>query len=143
MLAYDDVTEKHNKMLQNHEINVFDDFIRSLLKYEILFINKIVFSAIMRFKRAHHRQTSSKKWFRNWWKQDYFHKIRTKSLSIIRFEVDVEKAVVEWFVKYKNILKILNIRKRRNIINFGEIDFRSKYMKKQKIIVLIEIKKHY
>ncbi len=44
--------EKHNKMLQNHKINALDDFIRSLLKHEILFINEIVFSAIMRLKRA-------------------------------------------------------------------------------------------
>ncbi len=43
-------------------------------------------------------------------------------------------------MKYKNILRILNIRKRRNIMNFDEIDFRSKCMKKQKIIVFIEIK---
>jgi Na+/H+ antiporter NhaB len=53
--------EEQNKMLQNHKKNVFDNFIRSLLKHEILFINEIVFSAIMRLKRAHHFKTSSKK----------------------------------------------------------------------------------
>ncbi len=37
----------------------------------------------------------------------------------------------------------MNIRKKRNIINFDESDFRSKCMKKQEIIVFIEIKKHY
>ncbi len=37
----------------------------------------------------------------------------------------------------------MNIRKRRNIINFDESDFRSKCMKKQEIIVSIEIKEHY
>ncbi len=37
----------------------------------------------------------------------------------------------------------MNIRKRRNIFNFDENDFRSKCMKKQEIIVFIEIKKHY
>jgi hypothetical protein len=31
--------EEHNKILQNHEINVLDDFIRSLLKHEILSIS--------------------------------------------------------------------------------------------------------
>jgi uncharacterized protein YcbK (DUF882 family) len=36
----------NNKMLQNHEINALDDFIRSLLKHEILSISQIVFSAI-------------------------------------------------------------------------------------------------
>ncbi len=37
----------------------------------------------------------------------------------------------------------MNIRKKRNIMNFDEIDFRSECMKKQKIIVFIKIKKHY
>ncbi len=46
-------------------------------------------------------------------------------------------------MKCKNILRISNIRKKRNIMNFDEIDFRSKCMKKQKIIIFIEIKKHY
>jgi uncharacterized protein YcbK (DUF882 family) len=45
--------EKHNKMLQNHEINAFDDFIRSLLKDEILSISQILFNAIVDLKRAH------------------------------------------------------------------------------------------
>jgi hypothetical protein len=53
--------EKQNKMLQNHEKNVFDDFIRSLLKHEILSINEIIFSVIMRLKRVYHLETSSKK----------------------------------------------------------------------------------
>ncbi len=46
-------------------------------------------------------------------------------------------------MRYKNILKVLNIRRRRNIINFDEIDFRSECMKKQEIIVSIEIREHY
>jgi hypothetical protein len=53
--------EEQNKMLQNHEKNAFNDFIRSLLKHEILFINEIVFNVIMRLKQAHHLETSSKK----------------------------------------------------------------------------------
>jgi hypothetical protein len=53
--------EEQNKMLQNHEKNAFDDFIRSLLKHEILSTNEIVFSAIVRLKRAHHLETSSKR----------------------------------------------------------------------------------
>jgi hypothetical protein len=102
--------KRHNKMLQNHEINTFDDFIRSYLKHEILFINEIIFSVIMRLKRTHRLKTSSKKWFRDWWKKDHLHKIETKSLSIIRFEVDHEEAIIEWSLKYKNTLRILNIR---------------------------------
>jgi uncharacterized protein YcbK (DUF882 family) len=44
--------EEHNKILQNHEINALDDFIRSLLRHEILSISQIVFSAIVDLKRA-------------------------------------------------------------------------------------------
>jgi uncharacterized protein YcbK (DUF882 family) len=50
--------QEQNKMLQNHEKNALDDFIRLLLKHEILSINEIVFSAIVRLKRAHHLETS-------------------------------------------------------------------------------------
>jgi uncharacterized protein YcbK (DUF882 family) len=57
----DEKNEEHNKMLQKHEINALDDYIRSLLKHEILSTNEIVFSAIMRLKRAHRRSASSKK----------------------------------------------------------------------------------
>jgi hypothetical protein len=57
----DQKNESHNKILQNHEINALDDFIRSLLKHSILFTCVIVFSAIVSLKRAHHRSTSSKR----------------------------------------------------------------------------------
>ncbi len=57
----DQKNESQNKILQNHEINAFDDFIRSLLKHEILSTSEIVFSAIMRLKRAYRRSASSKK----------------------------------------------------------------------------------
>ncbi len=57
----DQKNEDQNKILQNHEINVFDDFIRSLLKHEILSTSEIVFSAIVRLKRAYRRSTSSKR----------------------------------------------------------------------------------
>jgi uncharacterized protein YcbK (DUF882 family) len=57
----DQKNEDQNKILQNHEINALDDFIRSLLKHEILFTNEIVFNVIMRLKRVYRRSTSSKK----------------------------------------------------------------------------------
>jgi hypothetical protein len=57
----DEKNEEHNKMLQKHEINAFDDYIRSLLKYEILSTSEIVFSAIVELKRAHRRSASSKR----------------------------------------------------------------------------------
>jgi uncharacterized protein YcbK (DUF882 family) len=57
----DQKNESQNKILQNHEINALDDFIRSLLKHEILSTSEIVFSAIMRLKRAYRRSASSKR----------------------------------------------------------------------------------
>ncbi len=51
----------HNKILQDHEINALDDYIRSLLKNEIVLTNEIFFSAIVSLKRAHHCETSSKR----------------------------------------------------------------------------------
>jgi hypothetical protein len=60
----------------------------------------------MRLKRVYRHSASSKRWFRNWWKQDHFYKIRTKLLLIIRFEVDHEEIVIDWFLKDKNILRI-------------------------------------
>jgi uncharacterized protein YcbK (DUF882 family) len=53
--------EEQNKMLQDHEINALDDFIRSLLKHEILSISQIVFSAIVDLKRAHRLKALSKR----------------------------------------------------------------------------------
>jgi uncharacterized protein YcbK (DUF882 family) len=57
----DEKNKKRNKMLQNHEINALDDFIRSLLKHEILSINEIVFSVIVRLKQAHRLKAPSKR----------------------------------------------------------------------------------
>ncbi len=49
----------------------------------------------------------------------------------------------ERLYRNKNTLRALNVRNRRNIINFDESDFRSRCLKKQEIIVPIEIRKHY
>ncbi len=48
-------------MLQNYEKNAFYNFIRSLLKHEILFIKEIVFSVIIRLKRVSRRLTTLQK----------------------------------------------------------------------------------
>jgi uncharacterized protein YcbK (DUF882 family) len=57
----DQKNENQNKILQNHEINAFEDFIRSLLKHEILSTSEIVFSVIVRLKRVYRRSASSKR----------------------------------------------------------------------------------
>jgi hypothetical protein len=51
----------HNKILQDHEINALDDFIRSLLRHGILSTSQIVFSAIVGLKRAHRLKAPSKR----------------------------------------------------------------------------------
>jgi uncharacterized protein YcbK (DUF882 family) len=57
----DTKNEEQNKVLQDHEKNALDDFIRSLLRHEILSISQIVFSVIVSLKRAHRLKTSSKR----------------------------------------------------------------------------------
>jgi hypothetical protein len=54
-------------------------------------------------KRAHRRSASSKRWFQDWWKQDHLHKIKTKFLSIIRFEVNHEETVIDCFWSIKTL----------------------------------------
>ncbi len=53
--------ESQNKVLQDHEKNALDDFIRSLLQHEISSTSEVVFSVIMRLKRSHRLKTSSKR----------------------------------------------------------------------------------
>jgi hypothetical protein len=62
---------------------------------------------------------------------------------MIWFEAVHEDTVIEWFLNYKNVLKTLNIRSRRNVVNFDESDFRTECMKRQELLVSIEIRKHY
>jgi hypothetical protein len=50
-----------NKVLQEHEINALDNYIRSLLKHGILPTSGIVFSAIVGLKRAYRRPAPSKR----------------------------------------------------------------------------------
>ena len=51
--------------------------------------------------------------------------------------------MTKWFDDYKYALKTLNIRKRRNILNFDEAGFRIGCMKKHEILVPLDIKHHY
>ena len=71
------------------------------------------------------------------------HKIKTKPLSMIRFEAAQESDVTRWFADYRHALKTLNIRKRRNILNFDEAGFRIGCMRGQEILVPMEIKQFY
>ena len=140
--------EKHggqNQILKDHEIKAIDCFIRSLLTHGIPPTHQIIFNAIVSLKRAHDPTDvgPSRRWFRGWWKRSNLHKIKTKPLPMIRFEAAQESDVTKWFVDYKHALKTLNIRKRRNILNFDEAGFRIGCMKRHKILVPLDIKHHY
>ena len=62
---------------------------------------------------------------------------------MIRFEAAQEADVTRWFADYRHELKTLNIRKRRNILNFDEAGFRIGCMRGQEILVPMEIKQFY
>ena len=62
---------------------------------------------------------------------------------MIRFEAAQESDVTRWFADYRRALKTLNIRKRRNILNFDEAGFRIGCMRGQEILVPMEIKQFY
>jgi hypothetical protein len=135
--------EGHNRILSNQKEMTIENYIRSLLIHEISSTHQVVFDAIKSLKRTRGFTCSIRRWFRAWWKRSNLHKIKTKSLSTIRFEAARESNVVRWFVDYKKILKTLNIRKRRNILNFDEAEFRIECMKKHEILISSDIKEHY
>ena len=60
-----------------------------------------------------------------------------------RFGAATIAEINDWFDKYKNVLKALNIRKRSNIINFDESGFRIGCTRGQEIIVPRDIKRFY
>ena len=135
----------HNKILEAHQVRAVDHFIRSLLAHGIQPTHEVVFNAILSLKRAHNPTDKgpTKRWFRRWWQSNGFHKIKTKPLAIVRFSAAQEPDVKNWFRDYVVALKTLNVRKRRNIINFDEAGFRLGCMKGHEIIVPLDIKQHY
>ena len=53
------------------------------------------------------------------------------------------KDVEAWFADYRVVLRELNIKNKRNIINFDEAAFRVGYMKGHEILVPTDVKEHY
>ena len=100
----------------------------------------IAFNAIISLRKAHKLKALSRRWFRSWWKRSNLHKIKTKLLPMVRFEAAEESGVIKWFNSYKEVLRELKIRRRRNILNFDEAAFRIGCMNGQEIYVPMEIK---
>ena len=62
---------------------------------------------------------------------------------MIRYKAAQESDVMEWFERYREVLKELKIPKSRNILNFDEAGFWVGCMRGQEIIVPEEIKQFY
>ena len=132
-----------NQILKEHEARALDGFIKSLLIHGIPPTHHMAFNAIVSLRKAHKLKAPSRRWFRSWWKRSNLHKIKTKPLPMIRFEAAEESDVIKWFDGYKEVLRELKIRRRRNILNFDEAGFRIGCMKGQEIYVPMEIKQFY
>jgi hypothetical protein len=103
----------------------------------------LILEAISFLKSAQRSDASSRRWFRDWWKKNELHKIKIKSLAIIRYFAAQESDVRQWFVYYRNILQELNIIRFRNVWNFDEDNFRVSYMQKEDILMFKNISDFY
>ena len=86
-----------NQILREHEARSISGFIKSLLMHRILPTHQMILKAIVSLKKAHNllEVGPSRRWFRSWWKCNKFHKIKTKPLAMIRYEVAQESDVIE------------------------------------------------
>ncbi len=71
-----------------------------------------------------------------------FDMMKTKPLAMERYETATEMQIRNWFVDYQNIMREMKIRP-ENLINFDETGFRVECMKRQKVLVFIEMKELY
>lgn len=135
----------HNKILNDHQIEAIHNFIRRLLTFSIPPTKPLIFNAIrnLKLKENSDFRGPSKRWFQTWWKTNGLHTIKTKPLAVIRYTAGDAKEVKEWFRGYRAALKDLNIRKRQNIINFDEQGIRIGCMKRQDVIVPVDVAEFY
>ena len=131
----------HNKILEDYQVNVIVQFIRSLLTYNLQPSHGVVFSAIIALKHAQDpsKKPPTERWFRLWWKSQKLHKITTKPIPVVRYAAAEEKDIKTWFVEYKQALKSLGIKNRKNVINFDEAGFRVECMRGQEVIVPLDV----
>ena len=137
--------EESNKILKQHQIATFHKFIRLLLTYSMPFIKSLIFNVIRNLKLKKNKtfQGSSKRWFQTWWKKNNLHTIKIKSLTTVWYTAKNAQQIENWFKKYCAMLKELKITKKRNIINFDEQGVRIGCMKRQKILVLLNVAEFY
>lgn len=130
-----------NKILDEDQVGAVHKFIRSLLAYGIQPTHDVVYNAIVNLKRVQdpEKKSPTQRWFRGWWKTSNLHKIKTKPLAFVRFTAAQEKDVKTWFVDYRNVLKELEIKSKKDIINFDEAGFRVGCMKGRDIIVPADV----
>lgn len=126
-----------NKILEEHQVGVIHQFIRSLLTYGIQPSHGVVFSAIIALKRAQdpRKKPPSERWFRSWWKSHNLHEIKIKPVEVVRFDATEEKDIKTWFVEYEQALKSFGIKNSKDIINFDEAGFRVGCMKGHEILL--------
>ncbi len=77
--------EGHNKILSQDETDALHKLIRFLLKCDISSTHNLILRAITFLKSAQRSDASSRRWFKDWWKKSELHKIKIKSLAIIRY----------------------------------------------------------
>ena len=130
-----------NKILEEHQVKAIHHFIRSLLAQGIQPSHGVVFNAIVSLKRGQNPESSGPtlRWFRTWWKKNNLHKIKTKPLAMIRFTAAQEKDIQAWFVDYRQALKTLQIKTKKNIVNFDEAGFRVGCMKGHQILAPTDV----
>ena len=104
-----------------------------------------MFDAIKNLKCALNSfyRDSSVSWFRFWWRANNFHKIKIKSIAIVKYTTTQKHHVTSWFSDYRQTFQILKIIDRKNIINFDKTEFRVKCLKRHDIFVSINVKKYY
>ena len=130
-----------NKILEEHQVKAIHHFIRSLLAQGIQPSHGVVFNAIVGLKRGQNPESSGPtlRWFRTWWKKNNLHKIKTKPLAMIQFTAAQEKDIQAWFVDYRQALKTLQIKTKKNIVNFDEAGFRVGCMKGHQILAPTDV----
>ena len=134
-----------NKILENHETQIVHEFIRRLLIYSIPPTKSLIFNSIrnLKLKQNFLFQGFFQRWFQTWWKTHNLHTIKIKSLATVRYTAANAQAIENWFKGYRLMLRKLNIKKKRNIINFDEQGVRIGCMKKQNILMSDDISEFY
>ena len=117
--------EGQNKILEEHKVRAIHEFIRSLITYGIQPTHKVVFAAINTLKRAQDAEFNdlSPRWFRQWWKDNCLHKIKTKLLAVVRYTAAQESDVRLWFDRYQRVLAQLRLTHSQDIWSFDEAGF--------------------